>query len=75
MATPRRVGDETPAQATALEQRLTWAWQRKWGELLADAKADSSALPTRASPSEARRKKCKAERVAALAASGEKGRA
>eukprot|EP00969_Alexandrium_andersonii_P131923 5834096-Alexandrium_andersonii.AAC.1 len=59
MAEPRKIGDETPTQAKALEQRLTWAWQHKWDELWADAKADPSALPTKASPTESQRKKRK----------------
>eukprot|EP00969_Alexandrium_andersonii_P117563 5200869-Alexandrium_andersonii.AAC.1 len=37
MAKPEKVGDEMPTQAKALEQRLTWAWQHKWDELLKDA--------------------------------------
>eukprot|EP00969_Alexandrium_andersonii_P021163 924426-Alexandrium_andersonii.AAC.1 len=62
MAKPQKVGDETPTQAKALEQGLTRAWQHKWDELLADAKADPRALPTKASPTESQRKKKKAER-------------
>eukprot|EP00969_Alexandrium_andersonii_P012101 527539-Alexandrium_andersonii.AAC.1 len=62
MAKPRKVGDEMPTQAKALEQRLTWAWQHKWGELLKDARDDPSALPTKASPTETQRKKKKAAR-------------
>eukprot|EP00969_Alexandrium_andersonii_P094985 4195565-Alexandrium_andersonii.AAC.1 len=33
MAKPRKVGDEMPTRAKALEQRLTWAWQHKWDVL------------------------------------------
>eukprot|EP00969_Alexandrium_andersonii_P044942 1972992-Alexandrium_andersonii.AAC.1 len=75
VAKPRKTGDETPTQAKALGQRLAWAWQHKRGEFMADAKADPAALPAKASPTESQRKKRNAERVATLAASGEKGRA